>query len=185
MSSTIIFNLYINELPNFLESKGHKGIFITDKIPEMLCMMYADDVVICAETAVELQRQLNSISDFCECYGMSINQSKTEITVFRNSGGLRSYEKWYYRGYPVNVTSEYKYMGLLFSSNLTWTKAHAKLSVQAKKSILAINRFQKTFGNLNVDEYFKLFDSMVKPILVYGSEIWGNVPTCPVEKIQA
>lgn len=55
LSSTNIFNLYINELPNFLKSKGHKGIFFTDKIPEMLCMMYADDVVICAETAVELK----------------------------------------------------------------------------------------------------------------------------------
>ena len=69
---------------------------------------------------------------------MSINESKTEIIVFRNGGPLRSYEKWFYNGNKVNVTSMYKYMGILFTPKLSWTKAKIKLAAQAKKSIYAI-----------------------------------------------
>ena len=76
VSSTIIFNLYINELSRFLRLKGHRGIFVTNQIQDIICILFADDVANCAETAVELQMQLNSIAEFCDNTGMTINQSK-------------------------------------------------------------------------------------------------------------
>ncbi len=99
-------------------------------------ILFADDVASCSETAIELQRQLNSISDFCRISGMTVNEKKTEIIVFRNGGPLRSYENWFYNGNHVNVTSVYKYMGLLFTPNLSWSKAKAKLAMQAKKLLM-------------------------------------------------
>jgi hypothetical protein len=69
-------------------------------------------VANCTDTAIELQSQSNSISEFCNNTGMGINENKTEFIVFRNGGPLRSYEKWLYNGSSVNVTSMYKYMGL-------------------------------------------------------------------------
>ena len=65
-------------------------------------------------------------------------------------------------------------MGLLFTPKLSWSKAKAKLAAQARKSIFAIRSFQRTFGYFSHNEYFKLFDSMVKPILTYGAEIYGT-----------
>ena len=115
---------------------------------------------------------------------MTVNQKKTEIIVFRNGGPLRAYEHWHYNGEPVNVTSVYKYMGLLFTPKLSWSKAKAKLSAQARKSINVIKVFQGTFGNFDREEFFKLFDSMVKPILVYGAEIWGHDFSDTIEQIQ-
>jgi hypothetical protein len=171
-------------LSTFLRNAGHRGIFITEQIHDIICILFADDVACCADTAAELQSQLNSINEFCNTTGMQINKKKTEITVFRNGGPLRSYEKWTYNGEPVNVTSIYKYMGLLFTPKLSWTKAHNKLSAQAKKSINAIKGFQKEFGYFNIKEQFKLFDSMVKPILTYGAELWGTTYSEEIEKVQ-
>jgi hypothetical protein len=64
ITSTTMINLYINELSPFLRNKGHHGIFITDQIPDIICILFADDVANCADTAIELQFQLNSISEF-------------------------------------------------------------------------------------------------------------------------
>lgn len=184
VTSTIIFNLYINELSSFLRSKGHRGIFITEQIADIICILFADDVANCADTAVELQSQLNSIAQFCEDTGMTINQQKTEIIVFRNGGPLRTYEKWFYNNSPVNVTSMYKFMGLIFTPKLAWSKAQSKLAAQARKSIYAIMAYQKSFGAFSHNEYFKLFDSMVKPILTYGAEIYGTEACHILERVQ-
>ena len=34
--------------------------------------------------------------------------------------------------------------------------------------------YQRKFGYFQQDEIFRLFDSMVKPILCYVSEVWGT-----------
>ena len=45
--------------------------------------------------------------------------------------------------------------------------------MQAKKAISSILCYQKHFGYFQPVDVFKLFDTMVKPIACYGSEIWG------------
>lgn len=52
-SSTIFCIIYRRE-------KCGTGIFITNDIPDILCLMFADDVATCAETASKLQ-QLNVV----------------------------------------------------------------------------------------------------------------------------
>ena len=58
---------------------------------------------------------------------------KTEITVFRNGGPLRRYEIWSYRGTQINVTSQYKYMGILLTSSLSWSSAHLSMYLRRKE----------------------------------------------------
>ena len=143
ITSTILFNLYINELCPFLRQRGHRGIFVNDRISDIICVLFADDVANCADTDINLQLQLNSIAEFCEQTGMEINKAKTEIIVFRYGGPLRNYESWTYDGSQVNVTHVYKYMGILHTPKLSWTKAKSKLSCQVKKSVYAIKTYDK------------------------------------------
>ena len=77
-SSSTIFNLFIDELSALLRNRCSTGIFITDDIPDILCLMFADDVAGCAETAAKLQQQINIIDQFCYESGMEINFDKTE-----------------------------------------------------------------------------------------------------------
>ena len=131
VSSPIIFSLFINDLFTMLRDTCSEGILITKNIQNILCLMFADDVASCAETATKLQQQINIIQNFCSVTGMELNLKKTEIMVFRNGGYLRSYEKWKYKGNLIRTTSLYKYMGLLFSPMLSWTSAKIKLASQA------------------------------------------------------
>ena len=96
ITSTTIFSLFINELSDMFRQTCNSGIFITDEIPDIICLMYADDIANCAETTLKLQQQINVIDTFCENTGMEVNLQKTEIIVFRNGGNLRHYENWYF-----------------------------------------------------------------------------------------
>ena len=184
VTSAILFTLYINELLTFLRNKNHRGIFVTEDTEDVICILFADDVANCADTAINLQLQLNSVSEFCNQTGLTINQTKTEMIVFKNSGPLRNYEHWTYNGESVNVVSIYKYMGLIFTPTLFWGKAKLTLVALANKSIFAIKSYQKKFGHFALIDQFKLFDSMVKPRLLYGGDIWGYEYADEIEKVQ-
>ena len=98
---------------------------------------------------------------------------KTEILVFRNGGYLRHYEKWYFDGSPVKIATYYNYLGVMFSNRLSWTVCTNTLVLKASKALLVIKQLQHTFTNIPVNVLFKLFDCKIKPILLYGAEVWG------------
>ena len=159
VSSPIIFNLFIQELSTFL-NENCPGIFITDAISPVRCILYADDVAHYLETVNNLQVQLNKLSEFCKEYKLSVNMKKTEIIVFRNGGPLRSSEKCRFEGSNVKTTPVYNYMVLLFTPKLSWSAAKYKLVAQAKNVIYSITSYQRNFRHFPYTEYFKLFDTM-------------------------
>ena len=58
------------------------------------------------------------------------------------------------------------------------------LAMQGTKALASILRFQRTFGHMEPVDIFKIFDAMVKPILCYGSEIWGYRYADKIEQVQ-
>ena len=80
--------------------------------------------------------------------------------------------------------SVYKYLGVYFTPKLIWAKAKEVLALQAQKAASSVFRFQKQFGFFRPPEVFKLFESMIKPITIYGTEIWGYKFSEGIEKIQ-
>lgn len=182
--SPVIFCLFINDLVNYLRGTFDRGIFVTEEICDLLALMYADDVSSFSETSIQLQRQINCISKFCENVNMQINLSKTKVIVFRNGGPLRSYEKWYYKNELIETVSAYKYLGMFMTPKLVWSTTHEYASKQAQKAVSCIFRYQRSFGLFYHRDIFKLFDCMIKPILCYGAEIWGFQYVDRIEKVQ-
>ena len=182
-TSSTIFALFIDELSVMLRENCHTGIFITNEIPHILCLLFADDVANCAETASKLQQQINIVELFCNNTGMEVNLDKTEIIVFRNGGPLRRYEKWLYGNHPIKTSPLYKYMGLIFTPKLSWNEAHEKLACQAQRALNAIRHYQKPFGYFPIKDFFKIFDTCIQPILCYGSQIWGYQYSSKIESI--
>ena len=185
VGSPKIFTLFINDLISYLESKLNRGIFVTTEIPDLLGLMFADDVSCFADTVVGLQRILNELEIFCKSVGINVNFDKTKIVVHRNGGPLRFTEKWRFDGKNAEIVSFYKYLGMFFTPKLVWTKSLKSQALQALKASASIFKYQKNFGFFNPEDAFKLFDSVVKPILCYGSEIWGYKYYEKIEKIQS
>ena len=51
-------------------------------------LLYADDIVIFANNAEELQLGLNLRSDYCTRWKLKVNVSKTKILISRKGGAL-------------------------------------------------------------------------------------------------
>ena len=68
--------------------------------------------------------------------------------------------------------------------NLCWSKTWENAAFQVKKSIACIFCYQKSFGLFYPQDIFKLFDSIVCPILTYGAEIWGYQFMEKIKKVQ-
>ena len=51
-------------------------------------LLYADDIVIFASTADELQHGLNLLSDYCLRWKLKVHVSKTKFLIFRKGGIL-------------------------------------------------------------------------------------------------
>ena len=67
---------------------------------------------------------------------------------------------------------------------LSFTFACEDLCTRAKKAILCILHNMYKFQNDSCDVFMKLFDAQVKPIVLYGAEVWGLSKGPEIEKIQ-
>ena len=80
-----------------------------------------------------------------------------------------------------NVSS-FIYLGVTLTANGKFNQTKKALATQASKALFSLNSlFEKV--SLNVTENFKLFDTMVLPVLTYGSEVWGFHGAPDIERV--
>ena len=63
----------------------------------------------------------------------------------------------------------YNYLGVLFSTKLSFTASFYDLTSKAKNAVLCIMQKLRVLNNNS----FELFDSQVQPIALYRAELWG------------
>ena len=95
---------------------------------------------------------------------LDVNINKTKVMVFSKKKNL-NYSF-------ILQDKKLEVVGIIFKYNGTFFDTKKKLVDQAQRSLHFI---YKTIRNesIPVDLQLKLFDSMIEPILLYGSEVWG------------
>ena len=171
--SPVLCSLYINEIAKNIIDKGKHGVTFFNDLYELLILLLADDIVLFSETVVGLQSQLNNLQQAVSYLALKVNMDKSEIIVFRKGGYLSGKEKWTYNGVIMPVVNMYKYLGIYFSTRLSFTAACRDIGSKAKNALLNILHKMKKFENRSLDIFLKLFDFQIQPIMQYGSEIWG------------
>lgn len=56
-------------------------------------LLFADDMVVLADTAEDLQNSLDRLYDYCNTWGLSVNTDKSKIVVFRKRGSVQNHKK--------------------------------------------------------------------------------------------
>ena len=112
--SPILLSFFLNDLKDYVTVYCN-GLDL--QMCKVFLLLFADDLVIFADSKVELQRLINNLASYCKTFKLKVNMRKTNIIVFRNGGYLRSYEKWYFESIPIKVITYYKYLGLVLSSS--------------------------------------------------------------------
>jgi len=189
--SPILFAIYLNDFDKHL-STDYAGLRELsrkyDNIPhfdslqpflKLFSLLYADDTIIMADSASELQSALNSLNSYSEMWKLRINPTKSKIIIF-SRGKIRNYPTFMLGNSQIEVVDDYTYLGCTFNYNNKFKKAKCKQVQQARRALYSLQSRAYDLS-LPADIYSKLFDSIVTPILLYGSEIWGVEDISAVE----
>ena len=149
------------------------------------CLIWADDILLLAKSESGLSNMLNTLKKYTENNGMSINVDKTKVMVF-NKNGRHIRKSFRYGKDKIESTRQYKYLGFLITPSGEINSGLKDLKDRALRAFIKVKKkmgllFQK-FPMVSI----KLFETLVRPILLYASDFWGilKLPkNNPVENI--
>jgi len=145
--------------------------------------MYADDIVLLSTCPIELQSMIDSLGDYCDTWGLNVNLEKSKIIVFREGPRISSALGWTYKGSPIEIVNEYKYLGMLLTYNLSFRKHLQSRLATAKTSINATWSAFLLDPEIEVAQKLKIFEAAARSILFYGAQIWGFMEFEEVESL--
>lgn len=135
-------------------------------------LLYADDLVLLASTRQELQALLNGLQTFCRAKGLTVNVRKSEVVVF-NSKATAGNRTFTFDGQQLPVVDEFAYLGMPFNSRTGLGRAVDKSVAAGRRALFSLLRRLHEINVNNVRMRCYLFDTLVKPVLNYGCEVWG------------
>ena len=179
--SPLLFSLFLNDIEEIFLESGIQGLDIN--MFKIFMLLYADDIVLFANSPDELQEGLDLLFNYCKRWKLKINVAKTKIMVFRRGGILPRNLVFYYDGEPLEIVSKFKYLGVVFTTGGSFSEAQNTLAGQAQKAIFKMNKYLNKFTYLSPRHKLELFDKLISPILNYGSEVWGFVQGNIIERV--
>ena len=115
--ATILFGLYIDEVETYLDEIDGDSLCLFNIV--VVNFLYVDDdVVLLSKSRAGLQELLNKLYEFSTSSSLEINLSKTKIMIFGHNKRKSNQEAFYLDKDPIEITHEYKYLGIDFL--FTW-----------------------------------------------------------------
>ena len=138
---------------------------------KLLVLLFADDTVLFGSSQSELQHALNQFEKYCEEMQLIVNTTKTKVIIFTNKRNIQQ-STFTFQSKALDVVTDYKYLGIYLAKNGSFTLAKKQVAEQANKALFSLLKRIKDLG-LPYDLQIDIFNKTIKPILLYGSEIWG------------
>ena len=82
----LLFSFLITEVAKKIAEGGRAGIQLIPGAREIYSLLFADDIVLVAQTPAGLQNQINNLKRASEQVGLQVNLEKTKVMVFRKGG---------------------------------------------------------------------------------------------------
>ena len=102
-------------------------------------------------------------------FDLEINIDNTKEMIFSRVN-LRKPHYFNCGNQNIEVVNEYNYLGLVFNYNANFNVAKF-ISKRFKSYVLIVKKIRKM--SLPVNVAVKRFNNLVKPVVLYGAEVWG------------
>ena len=99
----------------YMKSLG-TGVNIDDVCIPLL--LYADDIVLLAESEKDLQKLLDKLFTWCHKWRMQVNNDKTKIIHFRPKFMGKTDFKFKYGETNIELVTSYRYLGVTLNEHL-------------------------------------------------------------------
>ena len=169
--SPTLFAIYINELESIMNNIPSMGICLGDRRVPLL--KYADDLVLISTTKEGLQSGLDALYIFCNSYKLSVNTTKSQV-MYISRRTLQHLPGITYNNERLQWTDMFKYLGVTFSRTNRLSNGLKTVCQSAKKAQIVLDLHLIKHPSLSANHVFELFDILLKPILLYGCEVYGS-----------
>lgn len=112
--SPVLFNIFINNLTKMLKN-SNTGVEICNI--KMNCLLWADDVVLIADNARDLQKMLDIASSFAHMWRLTFNLDKSNVLTIGKRANPNNV--WRLGKGTIYETNSYKYLGIHINYNLS------------------------------------------------------------------
>ena len=182
--SPLLFNIFMSDLAKKLENDNKVAIGTDTSINSIF---WADDLLLLSESEAGLNSILSTVGVYSEENRLKINYDKSKCMIFNKNGRLLRNCTFHIGGQKLENVRGYKYLGLTFTPSGEITTALEDLRSRGMKAYMGLKDKLGAFFSSHPSDTIKLFDTCVKPILLYGSEYWGNLvsnaKSNPIEKL--
>ena len=170
IASGLMFRKYMSDLSDYLFKEF--GVVIEDVI--IAHILWADDLILFSDSAKGIQRQLDGLRKFCASNKVIVNEIKTKSMCF----GADDKVEINFNGKPIEQVRQFKYLGTVVRSikrrnQDIFSENSSFICTKARKATFSIQKKVKFFKLLPPEIRFEIFDTLIKPILTYGSDVWG------------
>ena len=170
IASGLLFRKYMADLSEYLRAEC--GILIGEEV--LTHLLWADDLVLISDSLAGIKKQLAGLDKFCNNNHMIINELKTKLMVF----GCKQKYKLFFKGSLIEQVVKYKFLGTIFkavhrANSDPFSLNYEYLCDKARKSLFAIKHKLRHIGHLPPSMMFYIYNSALKPILCYASDVWG------------
>lgn len=166
--SPLLFGIFIDRFESFLATRSEGGVKIGNVLLQLL--LYADDLAILAESKEQLQSMLDILNDFCKATCMTVNVTKSEVVVFNTK---KSDAVFKYQGEIMPVKDHFVYLGVRLDAKHVVGGVMELRVKKARAAMYAMFRRCYELGIHNLSMQGHLFDTLVKPVMNYGCEVWA------------
>ena len=165
-----LFNIFINDLPEILNTNSLDPITLHEQ--KINILMYADDMVVLSKSSKGLQKSLDVIANYTIKWGLHINIGKSKILIFNKKINTNEMQ---FKINNINLerVDSYCYLGLVMTPNGTFKSAQKVLFNKAMKTYYSIRKEFNFENGTPVNIQQELFNTLIIPIMTYGSDVWG------------
>jgi hypothetical protein len=171
--SPLLFNIFLADLQPKLEVEENDPVYINQE-EQIGCLIWADDILLLSKSHNGLNNMLKSLKTYTDDNGLTLNLDKTKVMIFNKSG--RHIRKHFIFGkHKVLTTRHYKYLGFLITPSGEITSGLNDLKARAMKAFIKIRNKMGSFFQKHPLVSLKIFETLIKPILLYASDFWGTL----------
>ena len=159
--------------------------------PGVECFLYVDDFCICYRSkhmhTIERQLQLvlNNLSRWSSENGFKFSRTKTKCMHFCQSRKLHLDPELTLDGIQIEVVPEFKFLGLLFDSKLSFIPHINYLSNKCHKALNLLRVVSSMDWGADRKVLLRLYRTLVRSKLDYGCIVYGSARQSYIRKLDS
>ncbi|OMJ11110.1 RNA-directed DNA polymerase from mobile element jockey, partial [Smittium culicis] len=162
-ASPILFDLFINDI--FKDVIGVEVPGVPSRIPGLL---FADDAVVLADSAENLQTSLDAITVWSDTWEMAVNASKCAIMAVNcDDPAVLTLQRQ-----TICTTDQYTYLGYIMNPKWSVAGTIKNNKMKAQKAMYAGYYFLNR-SDVLTELKVRFINSVLLPIGCYGGETFG------------